>query len=116
MEQSEIFRHEDERRVLIEWIRNSNFVSSKIVIAKSEIPIGDHYHSKKDEVFLLISGKAKRVVMDNHTQTNIEAPYKWNVPRNTYHLFELEKGSILIGVADQPFDPEDELKPGTDRL
>lgn len=110
MGQSEIFQHEDERRVLIEWIKNSHFVSSKIVIAKSETPIGDHYHDKKNEIFLLVSGRAKRVIMDNKIQINIEAPYKWNVPKGTYHLFCLEKGSILIGVADQPFDPEDELR------
>lgn len=106
---SNIFKHEDERRILIEWIQNTPFCTSKIVIAKSEVPIGNHWHNKKNEIFLLITGMAKKVVIGDKEELNITAPFKWVVPKGIYHSFILQKDSILLGVADKPFDPKDEI-------
>jgi len=106
-----MFIHDDNRRKLIEWIDDIPFRSAKVVIAKSDERIGHHYHNKKDEVFLLLEGKAKKVIIGDEEEYNISAPKRWYVPKGTYHSFELKKGSILLGVATEPFDPEDEIEP-----
>lgn len=105
-----MFVSDDERRTLIEWIANEPFCMSKVVIAKSTKAIGDHFHRHKNEKFLLIKGKARRVILGNKQEKNVPSPRIFDVPRGLYHLFELEPGSILIGVADKPHDPDDEVR------
>ncbi len=100
----------DERRTLYEWIENLTFKSAKVVVVNEEIAIGDHYHRKKDEVFFLVQGKFIYLEVGAEILTNICAPYKVIVPRLTYHKFVCSKGSILCGVATEPFDPNDEIK------
>ncbi len=110
MQDDKIFTHEDDRRVLIEWIKDTNVRTSKVVIAKSGAAVGDHYHNKKDEIFLLLIGKAKRVIIGEKEEFDIPALKKWVVKKGEYHLFELEPGSILLGACTKPFDPSDEIK------
>lgn len=105
-----MFVSNDSRRMLIEWIENEPFCSSKVVFVKTDEPIGDHYHLKKNEKFMLLSGRAKRVVLGDAEFTDIKAPHVFEVPKGTYHSFELDPDSVLLGVADQPHDPEDEIK------
>ena len=102
--------HEDERRTLIEWITDEPFRSAKVVIAKGEQVIGKHFHKKKDEAFLLLSGKAKKVVIDGIEEWNVLPVRKWFIPRGVKHEFVLEKGSVLLGVGSEAFDPEDEIR------
>ncbi len=105
-----MFVSDDHRRTLIEWVANKAFCTSKVIIAKSSSPIGDHYHLQKNEQFLLISGMARRVVLGATEEKNVLSPRVFDVPKGMYHLFELEPGSILIGVADKPHDASDEIK------
>lgn len=102
-----MFIHEDERRKLIEWAGGK---VSKALIAKDGCVVGDHYHQKKEERFLLLTGKAKRIVIGDWTVRGVLPPAEFIVPPNTYHLFELEAGSILLGTASEEFDPADEIK------
>ena len=102
-------RHDDERRTLYDWA-NGDFKSAKAVIVKQAIPIGDHYHNNKDEAFLLLQGKFIELVVGNVTSTNVQAPYYVYVPRGTYHKFICDAGSILLGVATELFDENDEIK------
>jgi mannose-6-phosphate isomerase-like protein (cupin superfamily) len=85
------------------------FRSAKAAIVKSQQAIGGHYHRKKDEVFLLLSGRAVKVVLGNDVSMNVNAPFRWAVPAGVWHEFTLEPESVLLGVATQPFDPEDEI-------
>lgn len=101
--------HEDERRTLIEWIHDEPFRSAKVVIAKSEQSLGKHFHKKKDETFLLLTGKAKRVIIGPTEETDVFPIRKWFIPKGVKHEFVLEKGSILLGVGSEPFDPNDEI-------
>ncbi len=101
--------HEDSRRKLIEWAQG-DFKVSKVVIAKDDCVVGDHYHRNKDERFLLLSGKARRIVLNEQEWLQVEAPYEVEVPRGNYHLFDLEPGSVLLGVTTAVFDPDDEIK------
>src|SRR3990167_769450 len=106
----ELFVHEDERRIIIEWISDQQFRTAKAVIGKGSGVVGDHYHNKKDEIFLLFIGHAKRVVIGDKEELNVPALKRWFVPKGTYHLFELEPGAILLGACTKPFDINDELK------
>lgn len=101
--------NEDQRRVLFDWAQGE-FKSAKAVIAKEAIPVGDHYHKNKDEVFFLLSGRLLEMINGTERVENVEAPYKIFVPRGTYHKFTLEPGSIFLGVATELFDPNDEIK------
>jgi|SRR5215813_11767058 len=105
-----MFINEDHRRMLIEWISDEPFRQAKVVIAKSSDPIGNHYHLKKDEKFLLLSGKAISVQIGDSECSNIVGPHLFEVPAGAFHTFILEPGSILLGVATQPHDPEDEIR------
>jgi hypothetical protein len=104
-----VFTHEDNRRRLIEFGQGP-FAVCKALTAKEGCIVGEHYHRNKDESFLLLSGKATRVVIGDLERFDQEAPQEWHVPRGTYHVFELEEGSVLIGTASEPFDQEDEIK------
>lgn len=102
-------KHEDERRIIYDWAEGE-FKSAKAVIIKEEIAVGDHYHRYKEEEFFLLNGKFKELVVGNLLLFNVEAPYHVKVPRLTYHKFICEKGSILLGVASEIFNPDDEIK------
>lgn len=104
-----MFVHEDHRRKLIEFGKGP-FAIVKALTAKEDCIVGDHYHRNKDESFLLLSGVADRVVIGTETWSEVVAPFAWDVPRNTYHAFYLQGGSVLIGTANAEFDEADEIK------
>ncbi len=104
-----MFKHEDSRRLLLEWA-NGDFKVAKALIAKAGCVVGDHYHKHKDEHFLLLSGRANRVVIGDWQRENVDAPVVLDVPRGAYHLFDLSEGSVLLGVGTAGFDPKDEIK------
>lgn len=103
-----MFVHEDNRRKLIDWAAGT-FKACKVLVAKENCVVGEHYHRNKDERFLLLSGRAPYVIIGDQTWGNIEAPFVWDVPRGTYHRFEFTPGSVLVGVGTEEFDPEDEI-------
>lgn len=104
-----MFKHEDERRTIIEWA-NGNFKVCKALIAKAGCSVGDHHHLRKDEEFLLLTGFASHVIIGEAQWRNVAAPITWRVPRGSYHRFDLAEGSILVGVATEEYDPADETK------
>jgi dTDP-4-dehydrorhamnose 3,5-epimerase-like enzyme len=99
----------DSRRELHDWA-TGDFKQVKTVFVKEKIAIGNHYHRHKDEVFFLATGKFIEVTVGNLTLYNVDAPYRVEVPRLTFHKFICEEGSILIGAATAPFDENDEIK------
>ncbi len=101
-------KHEDERRTLIEWVKDTPFKSAKIVIAKDELPLGEHYHTKKDEMFYLLTGKGTMALDGVKSEFN-EGDCIF-IKRGTVHTFILSAGSILLGVGTEPFDPHDEIQ------
>jgi len=102
-------KHQDERRIIYDF-NEAVFKSLKIVYVLDRIPIGDHYHSKKDEYFFLASGKFEEIVVNETILFNIDAPHFISIERETYHRFICSPGSILIGVATELFDSQDEIK------
>lgn len=108
-----MFVHEDSRRKLIEWASGS-FQVAKALVAKCCCSVGDHYHRHKDESFLLLSGRASVIIVGDKEWRDVSAPFACEVPRNTYHRFDLEAGSVLLGTGTEAFDPMDEIpgRPG----
>ena len=109
---SKAVKHEDDRRMLFDWAQG-DFKSAKAVIVKKAISIGDHYHNNKDEVFLLLAGEFMELTIADKTERNVKAPYSVRIPRGVYHKFICSEGSILLGVATELFDENDEIKINT---
>lgn len=93
---------------MIEWIQNFTVKSCKVAIAKGLTEIGDHYHNNKDEIFYLLSGTGEYKLSPTFKFEPLEGVIF--VPRNTWHLFKLSDGAVLLGAATEPFDPNDEIK------
>ncbi len=101
--------HEDDRRIIYDWAAGE-FKSAKAVVVKQAIPIGDHYHKNKEETFLLLQGKFMELVVGDDKRKDIPAPFVVFVPKGVYHKFICEPGSILLGVATELFDINDEIR------
>jgi mannose-6-phosphate isomerase-like protein (cupin superfamily) len=99
---------EDDRRKISEFGNGGNWKVCKIVEMKETSTVGDHYHKKKDEMFLLIEGGGTFTIGDK-TETQW-APYSIFIPRNTYHSFRLHRGSVLLGLVSEEHDPKDDYK------
>ena len=105
---SPITRHEDDRRVLVEWLNGFGVRSCKVLTAKQECEVGNHYHKNKDEFFYLLAGSGE--VELNGLWEIIHAGDTVYVPALTKHSFKLSEGSILLGGATKEYDPDDEYK------
>lgn len=99
---------EDNRRRLSEIGNGKSWKVCKILEMKEDGLVGNHYHKKKDEMFLLWEGSGTFVV---EKETSVQfAPYSVFIPRGTYHAFTLKKGSVLIGLVTEEHDPSDDYK------
>lgn len=103
-----MYKHEDERRTLVEVISDEQVRSVKVLYAKAGCVVGDHHHDKKDERFYLISGSGTATIGDKTFPMECGVLYELN--RGTYHKFELTEGSVLLGTASEPFNQDDEIK------
>lgn len=101
-----MYKHEDERRILVEVIADSPLRSVKVLTAKEGCIVGNHYHNFKDELFYLISGAGRYEIGDE--EGILQAGEDYACPRGIKHTFWLDEGSILLGVASEPFDGNDE--------
>jgi mannose-6-phosphate isomerase-like protein (cupin superfamily) len=99
--------HEDNRRCLIEWA-TGEFRECKAATMKQDGVLGNHWHARKDEVFLLLQGHASYVKIGDDEWNDIAAPFTWEVPCGTYHAFHLKAGSVLLGAATELYDKSDE--------
>lgn len=100
-------KHEDERRLLVEFGAGRNWKSCKFIAVKQDCVLGDHYHNKKDECFLIV-GDGTCYVGDRIIK--VEGITIIEVPRGTWHKFELKDESLVIGLASEEFDPKDDYK------
>ena len=102
--------HTDSRRDLIEFGNyNKDWVLCKVIIAKEDCVLGNHYHENKNECFMLIHG-AGRIRLNNDSFKDMELYEEYFVHKTVIHEFILTKGSKLICLCDQEFDPKDEYK------
>jgi quercetin dioxygenase-like cupin family protein len=98
----------DSRRALTEFGLGGNWKVCKYLEITEDCVIGHHYHKLKDESFFLSKGSGNAIL--GGSEYSIKAPCFIDVPRGIYHAFNLEKGSILIGLASEEHDPSDDYR------
>ena len=99
--------HEDERRKLFEWP-----VAKRLEI-KSACVIGNHYHKNKTEVFVLCDGAAtlsRRNVNESEAvyYTRMRLGREYEVGPGVWHSFNMAAGSVLMCLASEQHNPEDD--------
>lgn len=108
----QISKHEDNRRTLIEWVKDIPIKAIKTIYVKEKSSLGNHYHNNKDEVFFLLKGKGI-VILTTKTKQTRDWMFEEDcifVPRGMIHTFNLEKDSILLEAATEPYNPSDEIR------
>ncbi len=109
-----VTKHEDDRRILTEWISDLSVKRCKIIETKgAKTVLGKHYHNKSDSVFYVFKGKGVCTLkavdgskMSRHWMFEGDCIF---VPRGVIHTFELSKGTILMEAASEPYDEIDEI-------
>lgn len=94
--------HEDARRTL------QTFAEGKLITAKTDTVLGGHFHKRKTERFVLISGSAK-ITVDGKTFGMAPATI-YEVKPGELHSFEMTAGSVMIGLNSEPYDPADDYR------
>lgn len=99
--------HIDGRRVLYDWAEGE-FKSSKAVLFKTTTEIGNHYHLKKDEEFFLMLGRILEYQVGDVKGGEQVAPFHIVAKRGEYHRFLCEAGTILLSVATELYNTNDD--------
>lgn len=103
-----IHKHEDERRILIEYVKDMPIRNCKVLIIKEDTILGNHYHKLKDEIFYLLKGYGT-VILDDAIYPMNEGDIV-HATKGVRHTFKLNKGSILLEAGTEPFNPTDDYK------
>lgn len=104
--------HEDARRAIAEFNTDDWDFSVQRFATKERIPLGNHYHVKKDEIFVILKGggsvATQRVKEPESRETfSLKIGSVIYVPKNMAHTFELEPGSEMICFSTKAFDKDD---------
>ena len=105
---------DDERRTIHEEDNEANQSSTKAFLIKAGgLPLGNHFHLKKTEVFCILEGKVELLVTNDQDQTyrreyrNISAGSMIIMPPGVAHTFFLAPDSKMICYGTGCFDPTD---------
>lgn len=109
--------HEDERRSIAEFDSPAGgFSVQSFQIKESQIPLGNHYHGDKDEIFVITEGRGivffAEVNRDKFKAKDIfsrivSAGSVIKIPAYTAHALVLKTGSKMICFSTKPFDADD---------
>lgn len=108
-------RHEDERRVLTEYISDIPFRRAKVIEAKGKCTVGNHWHRDNDSVFYVLRGKANyelKPALSSQARTSRGWLFEGDclfVPRGMIHTFILLPETIMLEAATEKYDPKDEI-------
>ncbi len=111
-----ITRHEDDRRILIEYIKNIPMKRSKVLIVKKKSVLGKHYHNLSDSVFYILKGKGICTLKSAHSPTaSVSREWLFEgdcifVPRGVIHRFELWPDTVMLESATEPYNGDDEIR------
>lgn len=110
-----VTRHEDERRILTEYISDIPFKRAKVIESKDKVTVGNHYHKNNDSVFYVLKGKCNYHLKSAHSTTAKESR-GWLfegdclfVSRGIIHTFNLLPETIMLETATEPYDKKDEI-------
>ncbi len=100
------FWHEDDRRLLCEWIPDIPVRTCKAFFIKEDCRLGDHYHRETTDIFFLLKGSGTYIL------DGIEKEFKEGqcikVLPKVMHTLKLKKYSILLEASTLPYDKSDE--------
>lgn len=104
-----IYKHEDNRRTLIEWIADFPIRMCKVLIVKEDSELGNHYHNNKIDNFFLLRGEGEYKFGDSdwiplHQDDCLRAD------AGVAHTFRLKAGSVLLEASSTPYVKEDEIQ------
>ena len=75
---------------------------------------GNHYHEKKEEVFYLVSGKLRALLVDmdalNEEEMTLEKGDKIRIKPRCGHLFYGLQDALVVEYSPQPYDNDDNYK------
>lgn len=103
-----VFRHEDKRRVLTEWIGDFPIRNCKILEVKEDCVLGEHYHNKKIDTFYLLRGSGTYYI--GKRSGKLKEGDCLRADLGVPHAFRLTKGSILLEASTTPYDKSDEIQ------
>ena len=95
-------KHSDNRRDLHEY----EYPVTKILEAKEDCELGNHYHKLKDEVFLITNGQCTAIVDDKIIPMVPFIPV--DVKAGAVHKFVMLKGTVLVGFCTRAYDSTDD--------
>ena len=96
--------HEDERRSLTSIPYKTGEI--KIIVAKQDCELGNHFHKVKTEIFILIEGDGL-VMIDGH-KSILSVRDEYIVRPLEIHTFFLKEGSVLICFCSEPYNQKDD--------
>lgn len=116
--------NEDVRRAIFEIVEPFGpAVRKSVLVVKESAALGNHYHAKLTETFLLASGTATLVTQDikeeapgpagllvmpgERVECEVEAPCLIVMSPFTAHVFKFDGPAVLVCDSDQPFDAQD---------
>jgi len=102
------YKHEDDRRVLIEWISDFHIRNCKALIVKKDCELGNHYHNVKIDTFFFLKGSGTYKIGDETGELEEGGCYR--ALEGQPHTFTLKAGSILLEASTTPYDKADEIQ------
>ncbi len=104
--------HKDARREISEF--NGEGFSLQSFEIFERLPLGNHFHTNKNETFVILEGGAslltKLITADStdvvHTRTVSKGDVV-RIPPMVAHTFLLEPGSKMMCFSSVPFNPDD---------
>jgi mannose-6-phosphate isomerase-like protein (cupin superfamily) len=104
--------HEDARRAISEFNTDDWGFSVQQFRIKEKIPLGNHYHKRKDEIFVILKGSG-HVILQKVGESKVKETILLKtgsviyVPKNMAHTFVLEPDSEMICFSTKAFDKDD---------
>ncbi len=113
--------HEDARRKIAEFNSPDEDYSVQEFTIHEEIPLGNHYHTKKFEVFVITKGRGRLLTLplryglggfssaDSEVEEqDVKAGMVIRIERGIVHTFIMKKGSKMLCFSSQAFNKEDQ--------
>jgi len=108
--------HRDERRAITEFNSLEGDFSVQSFEIHQPIPLGNHYHRRRVETFIILEGGGTLTTQDVNgnvtpmgsiTETKVKAGDVIWMPTHVAHTFVLDPGSKMICLSSIAFDQND---------
>jgi len=108
------FEHRDEKGYIKGLINFGRWEEVNIIESEANVIRGNHYHSKTDELFIIIDGKIRiklqRVengkIVGDIEEIIVKKNDVFLIERNVFHIFEILEKSRWINLLSSKIDSE----------